>query len=63
MAKETKPIRIGSDIHRKLKIYAAKAEISVTDVVNQAVTNFMRDFSAEFLLNNSTTKSNKPVKK
>ena len=62
MSDTTKPIRIDSAIHRKLKVYAAKAGLPVVDIVGQSVTNFMREFSAEFLRDNCNQKS-KPTKK
>lgn len=55
MKKETKPIRISSSIHKKLRVYAAKTDVNIVDVVNKAVSNFMKQFPA-FLHNK--TKSN-----
>jgi len=41
---------MGADVHKKLKVYAAKSELSVAAIIDQAVVNFMKEFTPDFLL-------------
>lgn len=60
MAKETKAIRIGNIAHKAVKIYAAKTESTVIDVIDAAILWYINEFPASQI--NKVLK-NKPVKK
>jgi len=46
-AEETKVVKIRSDLHYKLNLYKAKKGngITITDLINQAVTEFLKNNS------------------
>lgn len=42
-AAETKPVKLNADLHYTIKLYAAKegAGVTITDIVNQAVADYI----------------------
>lgn len=62
MNEQTKPVKINAQLHYILKLYAAKRMVTITDLSNEALTEYLKKNIDRASLVNEKKQGDKPVK-